>query len=354
MATSRGGVFDLAIADTPIAVLDFETTGLDPRSGDRVVEVAVVRIEPGAKPLLVLDTLIDPQTPVRASSIHGIYDHDVLGAPLFSEIAGPIAHAVKGAVVAIFNSSFDTRFLEAETRRSRKIASFTAPPQLCMMYLRPALGLGKRMSLEFALRNERLPIPDHRAAHDALATALLWERYRQRALEAGLLRFGDIADRKRYKFMESWHALPLDDAAAHAVGPVDTKTALMSRMTPLDYPRGSAPMSDASSPRSRAPSETPASPFAPRRAAYLHALVDALSDARLEPSETDELLELQHELGITPGEIRAVHAAFYADVVRVCVEDSFVSHQEATNLAGLGDALRALGWAPGDITARRV
>src|SRR5262245_14174544 len=61
----------LPIADTPVAVLDFETTGLRP-GPDRVVEVAVVRIDPGQPPRVVLDTLVNPGRPMACTEIHGI------------------------------------------------------------------------------------------------------------------------------------------------------------------------------------------------------------------------------------------------------------------------------------------
>lgn len=339
------GIHSLSLAETPVAILDFETTGLSPRTGARVVEVAVVRIEPGAEPRLVLDTLVDPQATVQCSSIHGIYDHDVLGAPTFAELAGPIVHALEGAVVAIFNASFDTQFLEAETKRSRRLQSFVTPPHVCMMYLRPALGLGDRVSLESALRAEGLPVPDHRAAHDALATAMLWSRYRDHARQAGYSTFGSIAERKRYKFMQSWARNPFDRASADSVGPAETRTALMPRMTPLDYPPAlaspTAPVTPAASESSRPPAA---------RSAYLHALIDAFQDGKLDATEIEDLLDVQRTSNITRGEVRAIHAAFYAEVLKVCVEDDFVSHQEAANLLAIGDALRELGWAPGDAT----
>ena len=60
-ARSRG-IHDLPVAQTPIAVFDFETTGLNP-GYDRVVEVSVIRIDPGRPPRLVLDTLVNPRSP---------------------------------------------------------------------------------------------------------------------------------------------------------------------------------------------------------------------------------------------------------------------------------------------------
>ena len=62
------------LRDTAMSFIDFETTGLSARSGARVVEVSIVRVEPDGEPQVVLDTLIDPEGPVLCTSIHGIDD----------------------------------------------------------------------------------------------------------------------------------------------------------------------------------------------------------------------------------------------------------------------------------------
>jgi DNA polymerase III epsilon subunit-like protein len=49
------GISPLRIDDTPIAIIDFETSGLT-AGADRVVEVSVVRVDPGEEPRLVLSS----------------------------------------------------------------------------------------------------------------------------------------------------------------------------------------------------------------------------------------------------------------------------------------------------------
>jgi DNA polymerase-3 subunit epsilon len=91
------GILSQRIVDTPIAVIDFETTGLTPGI-DRVVEVSVVRIEPGQAPRVVYDTLINPNRPMAATFIHGISDADVARAPRFEEVVGDLLAATKDCV----------------------------------------------------------------------------------------------------------------------------------------------------------------------------------------------------------------------------------------------------------------
>jgi hypothetical protein len=136
MARALGGITDQVIAETPISVLDFETTGLSP-GPDRVLEVSVVRMEPGRSPRLVFDTLVDPGRRVAATSIHGITDEDVIGAPAFDEIAGDLVRALSDSVVAAYNVYFDLRFLEFELAGSGLACS---PPHFCLMWMRPMLA----------------------------------------------------------------------------------------------------------------------------------------------------------------------------------------------------------------------
>ncbi len=98
------GISTRRIDATPVAVIDFETTGLTPGL-DRVVEVSVVRIEPGEAPRLVFDTLVNPERPMAATHVHGITEADVAGAPRFDEIAGDFLAAMQGCMIAAYNVS---------------------------------------------------------------------------------------------------------------------------------------------------------------------------------------------------------------------------------------------------------
>ena len=135
MKVAARGVGPLLIGDTPLAVIDFETTGLTP-GVDRVVEVAVARLEPGCEPQLVLDTLVNPQRRVAATEIHGITDEDVSDAPSFAEVAGDLVEALAGCVVTAYNVYFDISFLSHELKSA---GLNHVPPHMCLMYFRPRL-----------------------------------------------------------------------------------------------------------------------------------------------------------------------------------------------------------------------
>ncbi len=148
MARHEHGVLNRPIAETPIAIFDFETTGLN-AGADRVVEDSVVRIEPGQEPQLVLDTLVNPNRKMAATEIHGITDEDVSGAPKFEDVAGNFLRSISSCVVSSYNIYFDIGFLQFELHR---LGLSETPPHLCLMYMRPLLGLGSRCCLEPPVR----------------------------------------------------------------------------------------------------------------------------------------------------------------------------------------------------------
>jgi DNA polymerase-3 subunit epsilon len=104
-------------ATMPMAVVDFETTGLDP-AVDRVIEVGVVFIDAG----MVSgrhDELVNPGIPVpdEARAVHGIGDEELAGAPRFDAVVEKLRGLLRGRIPVAYNAGFDRRFLEAELAR---------------------------------------------------------------------------------------------------------------------------------------------------------------------------------------------------------------------------------------------
>jgi len=208
---ARSGILDWPVLETPVAVIDFETTGLM-AGADRVVEVSVVRLDPRSEPRLVLDSLVHPQRRVAATHIHGITDDDVIGAPTFAALAGDFVRAISGCVVAAHNVYFDMRFLRSELPAA---GVEMLPPHLCTMYLRTMLGLGGRCRLEEACRCHGLEHPGaHEAASDAMIAAALMRIYLSEIRSRGLRTFRELAALRKYKFTSSFQWDPLSPAAA--------------------------------------------------------------------------------------------------------------------------------------------
>ena len=112
------------------AVIDFETTGLVPERGDRVVEVGIVLVDLEGQKESEWTTLINPGRDVGASHIHGLTAADLLDAPPFADVADYILELLAGRVVVAHNASFDMRFLHNELQRAN-YAVTERPAALC-------------------------------------------------------------------------------------------------------------------------------------------------------------------------------------------------------------------------------
>jgi len=107
------------ILDTPLekasfSVVDVETTGLSANK-NRIIEIALVKIE-NLKITDKLNYLINPQTyiPPFITSLTGIDNDDVIGAPIFSDIVDEVIKFIDNTVLTAHNFPFDSSFLNSE------------------------------------------------------------------------------------------------------------------------------------------------------------------------------------------------------------------------------------------------
>jgi DNA polymerase-3 subunit epsilon len=97
-------------------ILDTETTGLDPKLGHRVIEVAAVEI---VDRRLTGDHFHRYVNPGRASEegalqVHGLTEEFLRDKPKFGDVAKEFLEFVSGAELIIHNAAFDCAFLDAE------------------------------------------------------------------------------------------------------------------------------------------------------------------------------------------------------------------------------------------------
>ena len=100
-------------------LFDTETTGLDPLTGDRVIEIAALELINDLPTGQHFHALIDPQRdiPSDATRIHGIANAHIVGKPLFDSVAAELlAFFGEGKLIA-HNAPFDFGFLNAEFAR---------------------------------------------------------------------------------------------------------------------------------------------------------------------------------------------------------------------------------------------
>lgn len=105
-------------------VLDTETTGLDPKDGHRVIELACVELSNCIPTGRHWHWYFNPErdVPAEATAIHGIKNSDLVNKPLFGAVAGEFLDVIEGARLIIHNAVFDIKFLNAELARVGKPA----------------------------------------------------------------------------------------------------------------------------------------------------------------------------------------------------------------------------------------
>ncbi|MEO0462573.1 MAG: DNA polymerase III subunit epsilon [Pseudomonadota bacterium] len=100
-------------------IFDTETTGLDPKSGDRMVEIGCVemvgRIETGR----TFHAYYNPERdmPVEAERVHGLSSDFLAGKPLFSQSVDELLEFLSDSDLVAHNAGFDFGFLNAELER---------------------------------------------------------------------------------------------------------------------------------------------------------------------------------------------------------------------------------------------
>lgn len=105
-------------------ILDTETTGLDPKRGDRVIEIGCVEIYNRIPTGRDFHCFINPQrdVPVEAENVHGISTAFLKDKPLFAKVVTPFLDFIGSDTLVIHNAQFDMGFLNFELELAGKTA----------------------------------------------------------------------------------------------------------------------------------------------------------------------------------------------------------------------------------------
>jgi DNA polymerase-3 subunit epsilon len=156
-------------------VLDTETTGLNPRTGDRVIEVGCVELVNRMLTGNNFHVYINPERDSEegALAVHGLTTEFLSDKPRFHEIAEELREYIRGAEVIIHNAPFDLGFLNHEFARLN-MPTFTSHCSSVIDTLVNAKEMrpGKRNSLD-ALCDHYGVSNAHRKLHGALLDAEL-------------------------------------------------------------------------------------------------------------------------------------------------------------------------------------
>ena len=156
-------------------VLDTETTGLNARLGDRVIEIGCVEVLSRRVTDRTFHRYVNPERAIDegASRIHGLTHEDLADKPKFREIAADFAEYIRGAELVIHNAEFDLEFLDQELALAGlgKVSDLAAGV-VDTLALARELHPGKKNSLD-ALCERYAVDNSHRTLHGALLDARL-------------------------------------------------------------------------------------------------------------------------------------------------------------------------------------
>ncbi|HAF53650.1 MAG TPA: DNA polymerase III subunit epsilon [Thauera sp.] len=161
-------------------VLDTETTGLDWRNGDRVIEIGCVELLNRSLTGRHFHVYINPERGIDAEAVavHGITEEFLADKPRFASIVAEFEDFVRDAELIIHNASFDVGFLDSELERlGRARISGLCAGVIDTLRLAKEQNPGKKASLDALC--DRYEIDNaHRELHGALLDAeLLAEVY---------------------------------------------------------------------------------------------------------------------------------------------------------------------------------
>ncbi len=158
------------LSEAKLVVLDVETTGLSPATGDRVVELGMITCQ-GPTEISRSSHLINPGRPIPwdAYQVHGISDQDVAGCSPFNEIAEEVESTLVDSWIVGHNVRFDTGFIAMELQQ----AGASVVPLGCLdtCQLASALWDFPNYKLETVVNALKIPTTRlHRALEDASVT----------------------------------------------------------------------------------------------------------------------------------------------------------------------------------------
>jgi DNA polymerase-3 subunit epsilon len=160
-----------------IVFFDLETTGLDPKRGHRVIELAAIAMDKGDI-TLEYQTFVrtDRQIPKQATEIHGITNEMLSDQPTPGNVYPAFKEIIKGKTLVAHNVKFDMAFLRMEFAR---MGMQLNNPSICTLEMSrkrlPHLPNHKLGAVYRYLTGKAdTDIQQHRALDDARMVAAIW------------------------------------------------------------------------------------------------------------------------------------------------------------------------------------
>lgn len=316
------------------AVLDFETTGLAPARGDRVLEVGAIYMNPSFSIDGGIETLVNPQRDVGPTHVHGITARDVFDAPTFDRVAPGLLDMLDGRVIVGHNISFDLRFLVAELERegyaipdfvaidtlqvSRALLKSSPPPSYKLHDLAGHLGYDIDEVCDYVGLERR---PEHSAFGDALVTGFLLTHLAGKSANS---KFWET-HLDQAELIDWPERFPVEISGKRR-GEQASETVAM------------APQADGSRVETIAGVLTAlgaGTPEASATAGYSKLLDAALEDRILEAHEVDALVRVAENLGLDAVTLGSLHRGHFDGVVRDAWRDGVLDEDEREDIMRL-------------------
>jgi len=180
--------------DVDFVVFDTETTGLSPEEGDRVVEIAAVKIR-NFVPSASFSTLVNVPREVSpgAFAVNRISREMLSQAPKPDEVLPGFLDFIRGSCLCSYNAGFDLRFLDSELELlGRGNLGSMAVVDILRMARRLLPGLD-RYALWFVARSLGITtIQEHRALSDVEITIDVFGRLSEKLKEKKITELGNI------------------------------------------------------------------------------------------------------------------------------------------------------------------
>ncbi|MDD5129750.1 MAG: exonuclease domain-containing protein [Candidatus Omnitrophica bacterium] len=183
------------IEEVEFTIFDTETTGLTAVSGDRIVELAGLRVR-GAQRLGEFDVLVNPGRPISAGAfaVNKITPEMLKDAPGIGTVMPKFLEFIQGSCLCSYNAEFDLSFLNSELKLlgASAITGFVVFDVLTMARkLLP--GLPRYALWSVAQKLEVKLTQKHRAFADVEMTWEVFSKLKTICQQRGIISFADFA-----------------------------------------------------------------------------------------------------------------------------------------------------------------
>ena len=183
------------IDEVGLTIFDTETTGLYPDSGDRIVELAGLKVK-GQQRLAVFDALVNPQRPISpgAFAVNKITPEMLKDAPNIKVVMPKFLDFIQGGCLCSYNAEFDLSFLNNELKLIG-LAAINNMVVLDVLTMAKKLMPGlARYALWFVADKLEVKLTqEHRALSDVEMTWEVFTKLKIICQEKGITDFADFS-----------------------------------------------------------------------------------------------------------------------------------------------------------------